>query len=127
MGSRSHRVNHYGSEFEKWIAERRNLKRDGVHTAYHDLEFKNGVPVEAKAALPSTGYFQLYRQQHQELTSRGGYYAFGVYRPKGNDSGGIRVLKSVLKRASDIPIRAWSPTGSERGPKLKLPFGEVFA
>lgn len=122
----SHKSNHYGSEFEKFLAEQRGLVRDGVHTAWKDLEFGNGTPVEAKAAMASgSGYFQLYEQQHRVLLERGGWYGFGVYRPRGNSSDGIRVLRSKLVRAVDVPVR-WVGGDPDRGRKCKLPISEVF-
>lgn len=122
----SHRASHYGPEFEKWLAERRNLQYEGVHTSWCDLEFQNGTPVEAKAAMTGTGYFQVYENQHVQLEQANGWYGFGVYRPRGNDSGGIRVLKAVMKRAVDVPTPQWSNTGTDRGRKLKLPISDVF-
>lgn len=125
MKNRSKKAARYGSRAEKKIAEEYGLKIEGTHASWKDAEFQNGVPVEIKACMLSTGYFQIYKKYHRILRQNGGYYALGVYRPHGT---GIRLLKTLLKRPSELPLSTWSPTNHQQrqSEKARLRIDDVF-
>lgn len=109
----SKKANRYGTLAERHAAEKYNLRREGEHTSWCDaIRETDGVPVEIKSAMVSTGYFQIYRKYHEKLREVGGRYVFVVYRVHGR---GIRVLKTRMKRSEHLSIRSrWSPTGGHR-------------
>lgn len=126
--SRSSKASAYGAAAERAFAEDRDLIREGVHTGWCDAQFRNGVPVEIKSAMLSTGYFQIYERYHETLADRGGYYGFVVYEPTGRRASSISVKKMKLVRPGRLSLRSlWSPTGGHRDSrKAKLPFEAVF-
>lgn len=121
----SKRANRYGTLAERHIADTRNLDREGEHTSWCDAVFQNGTPVEIKSADSSTGYFQIYQKYHEKIRQANGWYAFVVYKPRGN---GIRVIDDKMTRPDRLPVHSlWSPTGGHRdSKKAKLPIREIF-
>ena len=123
--SRSSNAARYGSRAEKKFAADRGLDLDGTHTSWCDARRPNGEPVEIKAGMVSTGYWQIYQKYHEQIRSAGGWYGLVVYKPWGR---GIRVVKSKMVRPERLPLSTlWSPTGGHRdSEKAKLRFEEVF-
>lgn len=125
MKNRSSNAARYGSRAEYKIAEEYGLKIEGTHASWKDAEFQNGSPVEIKSCMVSTGYFQIYKKYHRILRQRDGWYALGVYKPHGT---GIQLLKTKLKRPSELPLSTWSPTNhsQRQSEKARLKIGDVF-
>lgn len=123
--NRSSNASRYGSLAETRLAGSRDLDLDGTHTSWCDARFQNGTPVEIKAAMYSTGYFQIYQKYHERLRENDGWYGFVVYKPQGQ---GIRVMRERMVQAHRLPLSAmWSPTGGHRDTeKAKVQISEVF-
>lgn len=123
--NRSSNASRYGSLAERKLCESRGLIREGKHTSWCDAEFKNGTPVEIKAGMVSTGYWQIYEKYHNELRNHDGWYGFVVYKPVGR---GIRVLKERMVHSSNLPPLKWSNTNHEqrKSRKAVARFEQIF-
>ena len=128
----SHRANAHGTACEYHLADKYgfDLKRDGkrIDTSWYD-GLKSGVPWECKAtaykhADGNPGNFKIYKRYHSKLQSQGGWYAFAVYRVRGQ---GTQILKTKAVRASSLPMMRWHGGGDHRDTKQgKLAISDIF-
>ena len=127
--SRSSNASRYGSLSEQAAADRYNLTREGVHTAWCDAVQRDGTPVEIKAAMAtradgSAGRFRVFEEYHDRLRREGGRYVFVAYKPRGR---GITVLKMKMLPPGNLPVSSWYGAGGHRESRqVKLAIGDVF-
>jgi hypothetical protein len=118
-----------GAAIERAIAREYDLELEGTHRSWADAEFKNGRPVEIKAAVRrrssgQPGRFRIFEDPHRRLQDVDGWYAFAVYRPRGR---GYQVLKSVMRKAEHVGPFEWYGAGGHRDSRqMKIPIGEIF-
>jgi len=115
-----------GHKIEQHIREKYNLVED--HSGRADAAYKNGTPVEIKAAKRkkkdghgghTDGEFYIFREPHQWLRRRDGYYIFA----------GIEVLRTRRVHSSELPYFSWHKSGhTGRGNDLSVRFKvtEIF-
>lgn len=125
--NRSQKSNHYGTLCERKVARRRRF--DLERASWKDAEFGNGTPVEIKSTMRrhsdgQPGTFKLYREYHEKLRRRDGWYCFVVYRVRGR---GVQLLDDKMVRSSSLPTLRWHGGGDHRGTQqAKLAIEDVF-
>ena len=126
--SRSSNAPRYGALVEKHIRDEYSLDiPEGGRTSWHDAETMTEEPVSIKGTMHrradgSPGRFRVFREPHHELARADGWYAFGVYRPRGR---GVELLRTEMKRARAMRF-SWGPSGHHRGQQAKLRIEDVI-
>ena len=115
----------YGRLAEERAADRYGFNRE--EGGWYDGRYKNGTPVEVKAARPD-GELRLWEDDHKTLARQQGYYVFGKSRPHGR---GIHVFGMVRRKATDVTglVPRWNRANHRlKGPQrqYKLPIGRVL-
>lgn len=106
------------------------IPEDG-RNSWRDCEYKNGTPVNPKAAQPHRR-FRIFEEDHDILTSRNGYYVFICYEPVtiGESLADSRIDVKASKRmkATNVTklIDGWNASGHEKGRQKKLQVEAVF-
>lgn len=124
----SHRANAYGTAIEYKMAEKYRLELS--RESWRDAIDADGRPVEIKSAMREhadgqPGNFKIYRQYHQKLRARGGYYVLAAYRRRGR---GVQVLATEKRHASRLPLLTWHGGGDHRDTQqAKVPVSVVLA
>ncbi|GGL73706.1 hypothetical protein [Halocalculus aciditolerans] len=111
------------------MAEKWNLRREGVHTYWRDAVDADGTAWELKATMAETasgrpGRFRVRSHAHDRLTDAGGWYGFAVYVVVGN---GIRVRAYRAIPAVRLPVSAWyGAGGTDEHDHTKIAIGDLF-